>query len=259
MTRNIRVATIKKSNNNNNIDDDGDEDLSDLTDEEERLFTAIAFAKLHKIPALLSQARDVEIRGQHACTPLLYAARYAHGEHVTYLTKLLVRQGCDVNAQDDAGMTSLMHLLDRRGPVDAMRPLLRNRSLERDRQDVEGNTTLMHAARVGNCEVVASLLSSSPPFSPSPPSPSSPPPALALPLSSSSSSDTSSSFSSSVAAMPADLRVKNAQGMTALDLAVEAGHAECCGVLIKGVPGGRSGGSSGVRSSGSGKAARDGC
>ncbi|KAL8618830.1 hypothetical protein ACOMHN_000837 [Nucella lapillus] len=182
MTRRIRVAS-------------DDKDLCELTEEEECLFTVIGLGKVHKIPALLSQARDFEVRGNHFSTSLLYAARYAKGDNATFIIKLLVHQGCDVNAQDDAGMTSLMHLITRNVSVDAMIPLMMCKHFDPNIQDKEGNNGLMYAATMGNCDIVDCLLS--------------------LPS----------------APKGADVSLRNREGVTALDVALEARQGDCCRVL----------------------------
>ena len=102
-----------------------EDDLRALTDEEERLFTAISFGKVHKVAALLPGLRSPEVRDVHARTPLLHCARAARREHANYLIKLLLQSGSDVNAQDDEGLTSMMHVVLQGGAVDALRTMMR--------------------------------------------------------------------------------------------------------------------------------------
>ena len=185
MTTSIRIAS--ESGNN----------LNELTDEEERLFTLISFDKVHKVVSLLPQLRDLEVRNIHSHTPLLHTAVNAQAEHLTFLIKLLLQCGSEVNAKDVKGKTPLMHVIRRGGSVDAIRTLMRYKLCEPDLGDKKGNTALMHAAKAGNAEAIAILL-----FLPS-------------------------------ARKHADVNARNCNGLTALDVAVKHRQAVCCRMLVE--------------------------
>ena len=201
MTRRIRIAS-----------ESGSSSLDGLTEEEDRLFTAVSFGKLHKVLSLLPHLRDLEVRDQHLHTPLLHAALNARDDHLNYLTKLLLRGGSDVNAQDGNGQTPLMLVVRRgerqfrpgvsgEGSVDALRTLMRCRLCEPGLADRKGNTALIHAAEVGNADALAILL-----FPPN---------------------------SARGMRHEAHVDVRNNEGLTALDVAVKHRNAACCRMLAE--------------------------
>ncbi|KAL8595595.1 hypothetical protein ACOMHN_025632 [Nucella lapillus] len=177
-----------------------EEDVGGLTAEEDRLFTAISFGKLHRVTSLLPDLRSTEIRDDFGSTPLLHTARNAHSEHVNFLVKLLLHRGSDVNAQDDVGMTSLMRLIQRGSSVvDAMRTLMRCKHCDPNVMDKEGNTALIYAAKFGNVEALTILLF--------------PPPKSS--------------------AKRAEVNARNREGLAALDVAIMEKQAACCEMLSR--------------------------
>jgi len=130
-----------------------------LSSEEEALFVAISFGKVHRIERFLKTLDDLNIRSAEEKTPLIQACSSLGGGVLSHVTRMLLRQrSCDVNACDVNGRTALMHACMDRDKCDTVRILVRNTSCDTNLMDENGFTALMHAVYQDNMDAINILL-----------------------------------------------------------------------------------------------------
>ncbi|KAK7499241.1 hypothetical protein BaRGS_00009501, partial [Batillaria attramentaria] len=132
--------------------------INELTAEEEQLFIAISFGKVHRVISLLPDMDSLHIRGTESRTPLIHAAVSTRGDLCCHLVRLLVKHGSDVNAHDRYGRTALMYVCQNSDTTDAVRMLVRSQHSNLNLQDNEGNTALMVAVQHRQLEAVLIML-----------------------------------------------------------------------------------------------------
>ncbi|XP_012944257.1 ankyrin repeat domain-containing protein 34B-like [Aplysia californica] len=170
----------------------------ELSSEEEALFVAISFGKIHRIEKLLQQVDDLNVRSLKDQTPLVYVCHVLSGAICSHVTRMLLKQkSCDPNARDGKGKTALMYASMDKDKCDAVRILVRNRACDTNLMDENGYTALMHAVANDNMDAVDILL-----FCPR-------------------------------VVCKVDVNMHSLSGATATDLAVESRNARCCQTLVK--------------------------
>ncbi|KAH3805880.1 uncharacterized protein LOC127836266 [Dreissena polymorpha] len=161
------------------------------------VFNLISEGGLRPVNECVKGNRDViESRCHDGKTPLIYAVCEAKDDARTQIVRLLLRQGCDVNASDYNGRTALMFAAMDVDKIDIVRLLGRCKYCDANVRDSEGETAIMHAIMGNNI------------------------PALRLLVNSTSMKS------------PADLELRNRNGLTALELSVKLQMAECCRILV---------------------------
>ncbi|XP_076453639.1 uncharacterized protein LOC143288870 [Babylonia areolata] len=171
----------------------GAEPVSD----DRNIFIAISSGKVNRLHSILSTIEDLNVRDTHLRTPLIHAVFIANDDVRTHVVRLLLRHGCDVNAQDSAGRTALMYGCMERDKMDVVRLLAKCRRCDPNLQDNDGNTALVHCVEGGNASAIRILTRH--------------------------------------ASMKSRLKVNlvNGAGLSALELAVKLGLADCCRILVK--------------------------
>ena len=130
----------------------------ELSSEEESLFVAIAFGKIHRVVSLLESIDNVNVRSAENATPLIQACRVSQGDLCSHMTRLLLKRKCDVNARDNTGTTALMYACMYPAHVDTVRILARRKDCDTNQADDEGRTALMHTVAHGNIDALQILL-----------------------------------------------------------------------------------------------------
>lgn len=112
--------------------------------------------ELHRVSVLIDYGANPDDRGRYGLTALHYAVR---GGKLP-LIQLLLERGASVEAQDDGGLTPLVHLSKTRSKADPIpvMELLAAHGASLDSRDESQNTLLMHFARQGKVEPVRWLL-----------------------------------------------------------------------------------------------------
>lgn len=170
----------------------------DLTSEEESLFVAISFGKIHRISALLTKIEDVNIRSADQMTPLMHACNVTQGDLCSHIVRMfLKRKECDVNSRDENGRTALMYACQYKDNTDAGRILVRNSKTDTNLMDEDGWTALMHAIANNNFDAIEVLLVNE------------------------------------RVACKVDVNLHNIEGSTALDMAVKYNSKKACQILVK--------------------------
>jgi ankyrin repeat protein len=127
--------------------------IGSTTSLEGRLESAILRGEENVVRLLLFMGADVEERGRHNMTPLLYAAWYSS----LTIAKILVEAGADMKARDIVGRT-VLHRAARGGDVELVQFLFDNGALELlDATDKDGDTPL-HDGAISNHLPVAQML-----------------------------------------------------------------------------------------------------
>lgn len=121
-----------------------------ITDDETALINAVVDRKYNLVERLLEYQVDVDERGSHNMTALMWASIHSNIE----IVKLLLKQPLiDVNVQNDFGKTALM-LATR---YDIYVALLEYKA-NMDLRDEDGKTALMKAIPDGNADVPKLLI-----------------------------------------------------------------------------------------------------
>ena len=161
------------------------------------LFVAISSGTVHRLQSIIPAAQDLNIRDGALRTPLIAAVGIPNDESRAHVVRLLVRHGCDVNAQDQTGRTSLMLACQDKEKADVVAVLAKSRDLDPNMQDLNGNSALHLAVESGNVAAIRLL--------------------------------------TNVHSAKARLRINqpNHAGLSPLQLAVKLGLADCCRILIQ--------------------------
>lgn len=117
------------------------------------LLTAIRAADQPAVARLLANRSLASRADRHGSTPLMYATLYADPS----LMGLLIEQGANVNAADEAGTTALMLAA---GDADKVRLLVKHGAKVDVRSELGRTPLLIAATYVGNTETVKLLLQS---------------------------------------------------------------------------------------------------
>ena len=107
--------------------------------------------------ALIRMGADVNGRGIHNCTPLLYATgyvNYASEAECTMIVKLLIGAGADVDARAKGGETALFHTV-RMGHVDSAKLLIGAGADVNARDPIQ--STPLHLAAMCNAPLCVEL------------------------------------------------------------------------------------------------------
>ena len=106
------------------------------------------------IETMLSKGLDIDSRGETlGLTPLMVCIKFGQLEAAKYL----LDKGADESSKTTPGRISLLSLASAAGSIAAIEMLL-SHGCNIDSRDSGGDTPLMHAARLGNTEVVEYLL-----------------------------------------------------------------------------------------------------
>ncbi|GFN96181.1 ankyrin repeat domain-containing protein 63 [Plakobranchus ocellatus] len=161
------------------------------------IFVAIANGTVHRLQSIIPQTSDLNVRDGSLRTPLIASVGISNDESRAHVVRLLVRHGCDVNAQDQTGRTSLMLACQEKDKADVVAVLAKSRDLDPNIQDLDGNSALHLAVESGNVAAIRLL--------------------------------------TNVHSAKARLRINqpNHAGLSPLQLAVKLGLADCCRVLIQ--------------------------
>lgn len=161
------------------------------------IFSAISNGRIRHIANILQEDGNVVFARWHdEKTPLLFAVCEAKDEIRSHLVRLLVRQGSDINAQDDWGRTALMYASMDANKIDIVRVLSRCKDCDPNVRDEDGNTAVIHAIMCANSSAIKVLVNST----------------------------------STKASM--NLELRNKQGLNALELSVKLQMTECCKILV---------------------------
>ena len=165
--------------------------------DDRNIFIAISSGKVNRLHALLANTEDLNVRDTSLRTPLIHAIFISNDDIRTHIVRLLLRHGCDVNAQDGVGRTALMYACMERDKIDVVRLLAKCRRCDPNLQDDDGNTALIHSVEGGNASAIRILTNHS--------------------------------------GMKNRVKVNmvNGSGLSALELSVKLGLADCCRILIK--------------------------
>ncbi|EDO32649.1 predicted protein, partial [Nematostella vectensis] len=127
------------------------------------LIEAITSSRIYQTRQLLETGTSAEFQDKEGLTPLLRALRLGDEKHRTRtsLVKLLLQYGADVNSTDPEGRHALAYTCLTQ-KLDLVRLLINTsvHNLDFNKQDLDGNTPLLHAVKVGNLEIVRVLLES---------------------------------------------------------------------------------------------------
>jgi hypothetical protein len=125
---------------------------------DEELFEAVKKGDIDRVRELLAKGANVNTRDRHkdswtyAQTPLHAAAHEGH----TYVARLLLEHGADLNARDKYGFTPLFYAAGG-GHIDIVSILLEH-GADVNARDKTGNTPLHHVALLGKAVVTKLLL-----------------------------------------------------------------------------------------------------
>ncbi|KAK7499260.1 hypothetical protein BaRGS_00009520 [Batillaria attramentaria] len=165
--------------------------------DERNIFIAISSGKVNRLHSILANIEDLNVRDTSLRTPLIHAVFISNDDIRTHIVRLLLRHGCDVNAQDGVGRTALMYACMERDKMDVVRLLAKCRRCDPNVQDDDGNTALIHSVESGNASSIRILTNHT--------------------------------------NMKSRLKVNmaNRAGLTALEMAVKLGLPDCCRILMK--------------------------
>ncbi len=120
-----------------------------------------------KVKLLVGKGAQLDAKDEEGQTALMKAASRGEPEVVS----ALLDSGADVNATDNKGLHALLYSLDKENRAygaerktlperrnEVARRILLNKSLKVNAQNADGETPLMRAVRLGNVEVVKSIL-----------------------------------------------------------------------------------------------------
>ena len=165
--------------------------------DERNIFIAISSGKVNRLHSILANSECLNVRDSSHRTPLIHAVFIPTDDIRTHIVRLLLRHGCDVNAQDGAGRTALMYACMERDKIDVVRLLTKCRRCDPNLHDQDGNTALIHCVEGGNVSALRILTNHS--------------------------------------SMRSRLQVNgvNGSGLSAVELAVKLGLADCCRILMR--------------------------
>ncbi|KAK7090962.1 hypothetical protein V1264_010691 [Littorina saxatilis] len=165
--------------------------------DDRNIFIAISSGKVNRLHSILANTEDLNVRDTSLRTPLIHAVFISNDEIRTHIVRLLLRHGCDVNAQDSVGRTVLMYACMERNKIDVVRLLAKCRRCDPNVPDDDGNTALIHCVEGGNASAIRILTNHS--------------------------------------SMKSRLKVNqvNGAGLSAIELSVKLGLADCCRILLK--------------------------
>ena len=120
-------------------------------DKKSFLTNAIMYNKNPEIiKLLLKNGTDVNAKGYHGRTPLLYAIQYTSSIDVI---RLLIEAGADVNAKDKDGNTALMKASDRLLDFSQIAKVLIESGADVNEKNKKGETAWYLAAKKGRSEI----------------------------------------------------------------------------------------------------------
>lgn len=165
--------------------------------DERNIFIAISSGKVNRLHSILANTENLNVRDTSLRTPLIHAVFIPNDDIRTHIVRLLLRHGCDVNAQDGMGRTALMYACMERDKIDVVRLLAKCRSCDPNLVDNDGNTALLHCVEGGNASALRILTNHS--------------------------------------GMKSRLKVNivNGSGLSAVELSVKLGLADCCRILMR--------------------------
>ena len=121
-----------------------------------RLLYAAVRDDIVRLKNALKDGADINARGRHGRTPLIWAAAKGNLDIVIFL---LEQEGINVKAKARTGKNALISAAER-GHNAIVERLLENSDISEnvDAQDEDGKTALMYAAQYGHKRIVSSLL-----------------------------------------------------------------------------------------------------
>ncbi|KAL8615257.1 hypothetical protein ACOMHN_051749 [Nucella lapillus] len=179
-----------------------DEDLATASPWSEASDDHDIFALIHShetrgLKSALNDMDTLHVRDSTSRTPLMHAIFLSDDLVRIQVIRLLLRHGCDLNAQDDIGRTALMYACMDVGKTEMVRQLVKCRNCDPNMYDSQGNTALMHCVRNGNSSAIKILTNH--------------------------------------VNIKHRLRINlvNRSGRSALEMAIQAGLKDCCRILLK--------------------------
>lgn len=165
--------------------------------DDRNVFMSIANGTMHRLHSIISNLADINIRDQELRTPLIASVGIQNDDVRNHVVRLLLRRGCEANAQDLHGNTALMLACMEKDKSNVVALLAKCRDCDPNVQDLDGNTALHLAVERGNIAAVRLLI------------------------------DATSTK------VPVRVNEVNNAGLSALQLAVKLRLADCSRVLMK--------------------------
>lgn len=161
------------------------------------MFVAIAKESVQRLQAIIPNIPDLNARDSYKRTPAIASVGISDKDARTHVFRLLLRHGCDVNAQDQNGRTALMMACMEKDKIDVAEILVKNEDCDLNLRDNDGNTALHLAVDSGNAAAIRLLLN----------------------------------FSTNNSRLKSN--TTNRAGLTPLQLAEKLGHVRCVRMLVK--------------------------
>lgn len=125
-----------------------------LSKDQETFFVAITYSKLRIFEHMLDSLASLDFFNSEGHTPLTHAVIIAPHDVCAHFTRLLLKKNANVNAQDAAGRTALMYACMLEENVDVVKILTRSGRCNVNVQDDEGNTALIYGVAANNLSAV---------------------------------------------------------------------------------------------------------
>ncbi|XP_059143802.1 inversin-B-like [Physella acuta] len=122
------------------------------------MFVAIAKESVQRLQAIIPNVLDLNARDSYKRTPAIASVGISDKDARAHVFRLLLRHGCDVNAQDQNGRTALMMACMEKEKIDVVEILVKNESCDLNLRDNDGNTALHLAVDSGNAAAIRLLL-----------------------------------------------------------------------------------------------------
>ena len=121
-----------------------------------QLLEAIQQGKAKIIKRLLDSRVDINVVTESGQSPLLLACSLKESVNREKITSLLLDRGCQINLPDRAGVTALMIAVDSQD--ESLVSKLLEKGADVGLSDFEGNTALCHAAKIGDSNILRTIL-----------------------------------------------------------------------------------------------------
>ena len=121
-----------------------------------QLLEAIQQGKAKIVKRLLDSRVDINVVTESGQSPLLLACSLKESVNREKITSLLLDRGCQINLPDRAGVTALMIAIDNQD--EGLVSKLLEKGADVGLSDFEGNTALCHAAKIGDPNILRTIL-----------------------------------------------------------------------------------------------------
>ena len=121
-----------------------------------QLLEAIQQGKAKIVKRLLDSRVDINVVTDSGQSPLLLACSLKESVNREKITSLLLDRGCQINLPDRAGVTALMIAVDNQD--EGLVSKLLEKGADVGLSDFEGNTALCHAAKIGDPNILRTIL-----------------------------------------------------------------------------------------------------